>query len=440
MTYIRTTLLSCLLPLALGGCGALNWFDSEDPPLPGERIAVRKASASSVTVDATAEAIALPAPVANSDWPQSNGGPQRDIGHVAAGTSLSRVWTANVGEGNGSSGRIVSPPIVAKGRVYALDAGATVTAHDASSGARVWSANLTPENENTIDGFGGGLAYANDRVYVSNGFGNLSALNAASGEVLWATPLGAPSRAAPAISGNRVYAVTRDNRIIAVDATSGEVAWVEQGLDQAAGILGGAAPAAMSEAVIAPFSSGELNAYAAGNGRLAWVEDLTGSRGASGLSVLNDVAGDPVISDGVVYAASQSGRLVAINLRNGERAWTRDVGGVQPPYIAGQYLFFVSGQGELIAMRKDSGDVIWVKSLGDYKDSEREEPIIWAGPVLAGGRLLLVSDLGRLVSVDPTNGNIVSETDLPGGATNAPVVANGTVYVLTDDATLAAYR
>ena len=235
--------------------------------------------------------------------------------------------------------------------------------------------------------------------------------------------------------------ITRDNQIIAVNATSGEEIWREQGLDHIAGILGGAAPAATDSVVVAPFSSGELNAYAASSGRVGWIDDLTGSRGSTGLAALTDVSGDPVISDGTVYAASQSGRFVAVDLRSGERLWTRDIGGVQAPYVAGDTVFLVSGEGTLVAVQKETGDVMWATELGAYEDpDDRDDPIIWAGPVLAGGNLLLTSNLGKLVSVNPANGSVSSEVDLPGGAMNAPIVAGGTVYVLTDNATLAAYR
>ena len=426
----------------LSGCGALDFFEEDEVPLSGTRLSVRGADASnSIVADAKGVAVSIPGAQSNANWPQLNGNAARSLGHVAAGASLTRVWAVDVGAGGSSSGRIVSTPVAAEGRVFTLDAGATVSARDAGSGAAVWSVDLTPEGENTIDGFGGGVAYDSGRVFVSNGFGDLHALSSGSGEVVWTASLGAPSRAAPAVNGGRVFAVTRDNRIVAVDASSGKVIWREQGLDEAAGILGGAAPAATDSVVIAPFSSGELNAYAASSGRLGWIDDLTGSRGSSGLAVLNDVSGDPVISDGTVYAASQSGRFVAVDVRSGERLWTRNIGGVQAPYLAGDTIFLVSGQGTLVAIQKSTGDVIWATELGAYRDpNDREDPIIWAGPILAGGNLLLTSNLGQLVSVNPTDGAVSSQVDLPGATTNAPIAAGGTVYVLTDDATLAAYR
>lgn len=434
--------LSAASILLLSGCGALDFFSDDEVPLSGTRVSVGGTDVrTAIKADASGGVVSIPGPQANADWPQINGGSERAIGHVAAAASLTRAWSVDVGTGGSSSGRIVSTPVVAEGRVFTLDAGATVAAHDAGSGSPVWSVDLTPEGENTVDGFGGGVAYDSGRVFVSNGFGNLHAVASSSGEVVWTTALGAPSRAAPAVSAGRVFVVTRDNQIIAVDAASGDVVWREQGLEQVAGILGGAAPAATSSVTIVPFSSGELNAYSATTGRLGWIDDLTGTRGSTGLAALNDVSGDPVISDGTVFAASQSGRFVAVDVRSGERVWTRNIGGVQAPYVAGDTVFLVSGQGTLVAIQKQSGDILWANELGEYRDpDDRDDPIIWAGPILAGGNLLLTSNLGQLVSVNPATGEIVAQVPLPGATTNAPIAAGGAVYVLTDDAILAAYR
>ena len=441
ISTLRTSILALSCATLLGGCSSLDvfgFFDEDEVRLSGERIAVRKASVEAATVSGDI-AIVLPPAVSNTDWPQFNGNAAHSIGHVATSGSLQQVWRASAGSGSG--GRVVSSPIVVGGRVYAMDAASTVSAHDASSGARVWSVDLTPETENAIDGFGGGLAAANGRLYVSSGFGFLAALDAGSGAEIWKGSMRAPSRSAPAIAGGRVYAVTRENRVFAFDAETGETDWDESGLEQTAGILGGAGPAATDKVVIAPYSSGELVAYLASSGRPIWEDDLTGIRGSGGLAAMTDVTGDPVIADGVVYAASQAGRLVAIDLRDGDRLWTRSIGGSQAPYIAGNAVFFVDDGGELYALDRQTGDTAWRVSLGGYRDpDDREEPIVWAGPVAAGNRLLLTSSTGRLISVDPTNGTIVAEASLSGGSSLPPVVANGTIYVLTDDADLLAFR
>jgi outer membrane protein assembly factor BamB len=62
------------------------------------------------------------------------------------------------------------------------------------------------------------------------------------------------------------------------------------------------------------------------------------------------------------------------------------------------------------------------------------------GPVLAGGRLIVASSDGFLRSFDPASGDLVSQTEIRGGATTRPVVANGTLYVVSTNGVLHAYR
>ena len=160
--------LSAASLLVLSGCGALDIFSDDEVPLSGTRVSVRAATdTQSIANDATGVAVSIPAAQANADWPQINGNAARTIGHVAAGASLSRAWAVDVGDGGSSSARIVSTPVVAEGRVFALDAGATVSAHDAGSGAGIWSVDLTPDGENTIDGFGGGCWLRTPGVFSS---------------------------------------------------------------------------------------------------------------------------------------------------------------------------------------------------------------------------------------------------------------------------------
>jgi outer membrane protein assembly factor BamB len=79
--------------------------------------------------------------------------------------------------------------------------------------------------------------------------------------------------------------------------------------------------------------------------------------------------------------------------------------------------------------------------LGAYEDpDEREERIRWAGPVLGEGRILAASSDGRLASVNPANGEINEMIELDEAVSVAPVIANGTLYILTDEGSLIALR
>ena len=53
---------------------------------------------------------------------------------------------------------------------------------------------------------------------------------------------------------------------------------------------------------------------------------------------------------------------------------------------------------------------------------------------------VLLSSTGSAVAISPYTGELLGEPKLPGGAMVAPVLANETLYVLTDDGDLVAYR
>ena len=76
-----------------------------------------------------------------------------------------------------------------------------------------------------------------------------------------------------------------------------------------------------------------------------------------------------------------------------------------------------------------------------WEDPEdREDPIVWSGPVLVSDRLVIVSSTGEAASVSPYTGEILGRIDLPDGALIAPIVADETLYILTDDAELIALK
>jgi outer membrane protein assembly factor BamB len=82
-----------------------------------------------------------------------------------------------------------------------------------------------------------------------------------------------------------------------------------------------------------------------------------------------------------------------------------------------------------------------VKALPSFEDPEdRDGPITWSGPILVGDRLVLASTTGQVVALSPYDGDVLGQVALPEGARVAPIVANGTVYVLTEDADIVALR
>jgi outer membrane protein assembly factor BamB len=147
------------------------------------------------------------------------------------------------------------------------------------------------------------------------------------------------------------------------------------------------------------------------------------------------------VDRGQVIAASHASRVVDIDLRSGARLWEQNFGSLNSPWVAGDFLFMVTTEADLICVSRRDGRVRWVTPLEKFKDrSAKTGRITWVGPILAGGRLLAINSEGQGVIVTPETGEILSRISLSASVSVLPIVANRTIYVLNDDATLIALR
>lgn len=436
-------LAAAMLAGFLGACSSLNPFDSgPTQQVEGERIAVLPSQSVTVTPDASIAdvPVLLPPPYANAEWPQPGGYPSHAMYHLEVGQDLRVVWTASAGTGDSSDTRLVAQPVVSGDSVYVLDTSAHVNALDLD-GKRRWSVSLQPEDEDSPTGFFGGVAYDQGRVYASTGYGEVYALNASDGSVVWKRSIGIPFRSGPTVNGGRVFAVTQDNQLFALSTDNGEVLWNHVGISESAGFLGAASAAVAGEAVVVPFSSGEIFALRVENGRVVWSDNLIRTGATTPIAALNDIRGQVVIDRGDVFATSHSGSTVGIELRTGSRLWDRAIGSSGTPWAGGDYIYLLSDENELICLTRAEGRVRWVTPLPRFEDEkDATGAIVWTGPVLAGDRLLLASNTGVMTAISPYSGEVLGAIELPGRTVITPVVANGTVYVLTTSGTLVALR
>lgn len=414
----------------------------------------------------TPDAIVLPEPYVNADWPQPGGASSHVVQHTAATGPLDRVWTKNVGDGSGRKGRVVAPPVISAGKMFVMDGDNTVRAFDVNSGDRLWEhrVSVTSRGKTRTGGtsimdrvrdplsfgdtggrdkesVGGGITTAGNVVYVTSGLGVVQALDMNTGGSLWRKQTRVPMHSAPTVSGGRLFAVTDDNELIAYNAVTGDVLWTYQAIVESARMLTAPSPAVVDEVVIAPFASGEIVAMRVQNGSVLWQDALSSSARLTPLATLNDIAAGPVIADGYVIATAQSGTMTAYDLRTGQRIWTQPAGALGYPWIAGDFVYTVTTEGQVVCLSKLDGSVLWMTQLAQFKnEKKRKKRISWAGPVLAGERVLVFSSRGEAVELNPYTGAISREFNVGDAVFVPPIIANETVYVLTDDAKIVALR
>jgi len=462
----RLAALPLLIAAALTLAGCQEWMDSFDnwftsahkSNLRGERISLLGSDETMAPDPALAHTrVLLPRPYRNPDWPQPGGYPTNAMYHLDAPGPLKEQWTADAGKGSDGDSRLTAEPVVGGGRIFALDSEAHIYAFDARTGEGLWNKRLAPKNgtdmptlwgllgkHNTIDppsGMGGGVAYHDGKVFVTSGFGVAYALDARTGAFIWGHDFGVPILNAPVVVDGRLFVSTADNHFWCLAESDGRELWDHQGIAESATIMTSTSVAVAGDTVIVPYSSGELYALRMQNGQVAWSDVLSRSGQVTALSELDDIAGRPVVDRGVVYAISHSGVMAAIKLSSGDRIWSRNVGGIETPWTAGDYVYVVTPNGKLLCLTGKDGKVRWVHQLPQWEDAvNNEHPINWSGPVLVSNKLILVSSDGYAEAISPYDGHMMGRIDLEDGASVAPIVANGTMYVYTDDGTLAAYR
>ena len=358
--------------------------------------------------------VVLPPPYTNPDWPQPGGYAGNAMYHLAAPGRLRQVWEADAGKGSDSASRLTAQPVIGGGRIYTLDAEAHVYVFDLN-GQPVWNKRLAPKNgtdmptlwgllgkPNTVDpasGMGGGIAYDNGRLFITSGFGVVIAMDAATGREIWRHDLGTPIINAPVVNGGRLFVSTHDNHFYALAEADGRQLWDHQGITESAGILVSTSAAVAGEYVVVPYTSGEVFALRVQNGQVLWSDVLSHSGTVTALSELDAIAGRPVIDRGEVYAISHSGVMAAISLASGERLWSRDIGGTQTPWAAGDFVYVVTGDGQLLCLTRKEGRVRWIHQLPQFGDEDNKPPD-FLGRARAGVRQADRGFVGRLCRSD----------------------------------------
>jgi len=428
--------------LGLAACGS----DDDKKPLEGDRISLFDLERSmtgtkdvAATVNGPDTGIDLPNVWRNEFWPQAGGYANHAMQHVALNSGeLRKVWSSSIGAGSSKNLPLSVQPVMADGRVFTLDTKARVKAFDAASGKSLWTAKVMPETEDDPV-LGGGLAFSGGRLFVTAGFNEVLALNPDSGDILWRAKVPGAVRGAPSSMPGKVFVVTVDNQTLALNAEDGKQEWTHQGLTETTGLLGAASPAANRDIVLPAYSSGEIYALDVNTGSTLWSDSVAPMTRSSGN--FSDIRGLPVIDRGTVVAISYAGRIAAIDERTGNRNWDAKFGGSQTPFASGNRVFIVTSDSAVVSLDMMSGKTLWSTQLDKYKNPEDlEGAIVWYGPVLAGDRLLLVSSIGTAVDIDPKTGSVIRSWKTGQNVVAPPSIAGETLYLLSANGTLSAWK
>jgi outer membrane protein assembly factor BamB len=221
---------------------------------------------------------------------------------------------------------------------------------------------------------GAGNGGGNDRLSMTAG--PVVALDAASGDVIWRSEPGPQGAAAVAADGRRLAVGLNGSTYGALDMRDGRGLFnVRAGHQarQAASLTFAAdkifVPAAMRGSVLC---IGPQNRPLWQTATLPQNDELeVNNGGIPGYEILGDLA----VTDDLVLAGCNDGKLYAFSAEQGQRKWVFATNGpVQSsPSVAGQTVYFGSWDGHVYAVNLSDGTLRWKLKLGDIPQTPAEQ-------------------------------------------------------------------
>ena len=361
--------------VALSGCGTLaGWLgDDEDAPAPAE------------------------------------------LTKVQPGIDIDTLWSRSSTSGEGER-RLELRASAAGTRVVAAGHDGDVAAHDPFTGEQLWETD-------TDVSISGGPGAGSGLVVVGSSGGDVVALAGENGAVMWRAQVSSEVLSAPAVSERTVVVRTIDGKLFGLDTANGGRVWVYDRTVPALTLRGTSAPVIAGGLVIAGFDSGHLAAVSLVDGRLIWETHVAAPTGRTELERLADIDADPVVSDGVVYAASYQGRVAAFDLATGRTLWRREMSSHAGIGAGRRLLYVTDEQSHVWALDRGTGASLWRQDALALRQLTR--------PVEYEGHVVVADFEGHVHWLSTGDGRIVGRIRAGNRAVTAPPVAtDAAVYVL----------
>jgi outer membrane protein assembly factor BamB len=337
------------------------------------------------------------------------------------------LWTYNAN----SVGYFVSGSAAAYGMVYEPNKDGNIYAIDIATGNLAWKY----KGPGTML-FPGMPTVADGKVYVTSGqnatFGQETGasefvcLNAYTGETVWKLPMEtfAP-RESVAVAYGKLYLIPGDVTT-AVDATSGSE-YTVKGQVWAMGststqVTYGSWPMFRHDAVRSSIGTGGPS-----NLTLVWKFMTNGA-----------VMSSPSISDGILCVGSQDKNVYAIDQWSGTSIWNFTTQGTieSSPAIANGKVFIGSDDGNVYCLDASNGNLVWKRFVnGGLPTTSGAAVMLRSSPAVIGNTVYIGSVDGNLYALDANSGAITWKFETPGIVTSSPTVADGAVYITSEEPT-----
>jgi outer membrane protein assembly factor BamB len=358
-------------------------------------------------------------------WGEPEPGEPAELVDIDETLKVRKVWSTSIGDGLGDKA-IGIAPLYVNNTLYAADYEGRVASVDAETGNRNWL------NKTDLP-FSGGPGVEGALLVMGTIDGQVQAFNANTGSELWQTRVSSEVLAAPAIADGIVVVRCIDGRVFGLDADNGNRLWIHDRSVPLLTLRGNAALLIRAGSVFVGYDDGTIVALKLEDGSVVWEQNFVNPEGRTELDRLADVGSQMVMVATDLIVSSYKNRVAAMAAESGRLLWFKDISSETGVQVDRVNLALSDKNGEVWLLDRRNGSTMWKQDQLVNRRLTR--------PAFYGSHLVVGDGEGYLHWIDLESGRFVARVrEGRDGFAGAPVTVGTTLYVMTHDGTLTAYR
>ena len=317
-------------------------------------------------------------------------------------------------------------PTYDSGAVYAADHGGAVYSVDPASGRVRWKTE-------TDIAIGAGPGVADDLVVVGSVDGEVIALDAATGAERWRAMVSSEVLAAPGVADGRVIVRALDGRVFGFDAGNGTRLWIYDSGVPLLTLRGNSEPLLRAGLAFIGFDSGKMVALQLDDGNVAWEQPVAVPQGRTELERIVDIDGPMEMVSSDLYAVTYQGLLASLTANSGRLLWVKDMSSFAGLTLARTQLNVADADDAVWGIERSSGGTLWKQDRLVRREI--------CSPARHGDYVVVGDFEGYLHWLSEEDGSFAARRRAGKSAIVArPLSVGDTLFVQTSGGRLVAYR
>ena len=257
----------------------------------------------------------------------------------------------------------------------------------------------------------------NNDVFVGDNSGALYCIDKTSGKIKWKKQFDFPVLGKLNIYKDKIFLCTEDNSVWCVLPDSGEILFGFRKPYEMISVRGVCSPAFDGDSMYVGFNDGYVYKVDLSTGKEEW-GTFIGKKGR-----FFDVDGVISVSRDVVFAASCNGWTVALNKKNGDIIWKRNISSYAGVVATPVFLVVPAENGEVVALDLDSGEKVWSLKVS-------HKPVC-ASVLITHDIIYVLTQEGRIVAIDK-DGKVINTKRLDGGFDGGFSIAGSKLFTISE--------